>query len=65
VGKGETPYVQYAALCLETQKFANSINVPAWREEVILSAGQTYRHTMIIAFRSSSARRLARPLVSS
>jgi len=50
VGKGETPYGQHAALCLETQKFPNSINVPAWQEEVILRAGQTYRHTMVHRF---------------
>jgi len=50
VGKGETPYVQYAGLCLETQKFPNSINVPAWRKEVILSPGQTYHHTMVHRF---------------
>ena len=30
-GKGAT-YLQYAGLCLETQKFPNSINVPAWRD---------------------------------
>ena len=48
-GKGTT-YNQYAALCLETQKFPNSINVPAWREEVILKPGQTYKHTMVHKF---------------
>jgi aldose 1-epimerase len=48
-GKGVT-HVQYAGLCLESQKFPNSINVPAWREEVILKPGQTYKHTMIHKF---------------
>jgi aldose 1-epimerase len=48
-GKGAT-YVQYAGLCLETQKFPNAINVPAWRDQVILSAGQTYRHRMVHTF---------------
>ena len=48
-GKGAT-YVQHAALCLETQKFPNAINVPAWRNQVILRPGQTYRHRMIHAF---------------
>jgi aldose 1-epimerase len=48
-GKGHT-YKQYEAFCLETQKFPNSINVPAWRDEVILKPGQTYRHTMIHRF---------------
>ena len=45
-GKGAT-YVQHAALCLETQKFPNAINVPAWRDQVILRPGQTYRHVMV------------------
>jgi len=48
-GKGTT-YVQYAALCLETQKFPNAINVPAWQDQVILRPGQTYRHVMVHAF---------------
>jgi aldose 1-epimerase len=48
-GKGAT-YVQHAALCLETQKFPNAINVPAWRDQVVLRPGQTYRHRMVHAF---------------
>jgi aldose 1-epimerase len=48
-GKGVT-YNQHGALCLETQKFPNSINVPAWKQEVILKPGQTYRHTMVHRF---------------
>jgi len=48
-GKGAT-YGQYAALCLETQKFPNAINVPAWRDQVILRPGQMYRHLMIHTF---------------
>jgi aldose 1-epimerase len=48
-GKGVT-HVQYAGLCLETQKFPNSINVPAWKDEVILKPGATYKHTMIHKF---------------
>jgi aldose 1-epimerase len=48
-GKGVT-HVQYAGLCLETQKFPNSINVPAWKDEVILKPGTTYKHTMIHKF---------------
>ncbi|MBN2342507.1 MAG: galactose mutarotase [Deltaproteobacteria bacterium] len=48
-GKGHT-YQQYEAFCLETQKFPNSINVPAWRDEVILKPGQTYEHHMIHRF---------------
>jgi len=48
-GKGTT-YGQYAGLCLETQKFPNAINVPAWQDQVILRPGQTYRHLMIHKF---------------
>ncbi len=48
-GKGHV-YKQYEALCLETQTFPNSINVPAWRDEVILEPGQTYKHAMIHRF---------------
>jgi len=48
-GKGVT-HVQYSGLCLESQKFPNSINVPAWKEEVILKPGQTYKHTMVHKF---------------
>ena len=49
-GKGGATYVQHAGLCLETQKFPNAINIPAWRDQVILRPGQTYRHVMIHAF---------------
>ena len=48
-GKGAT-YVQHAALCLETQTFPNAINVPAWREQVILRPGRVYRHRMVHTF---------------
>jgi aldose 1-epimerase len=48
-GKG-VAQVQYAGLCLESQKFPNSINVPAWRSEVILKPGETYKQTMIHRF---------------
>jgi aldose 1-epimerase len=49
-GKGGTMYAQHAALCLETQKFPNAINVPAWRDQVIVRPGQIYRHRMVHAF---------------
>jgi len=49
VGKGAT-YVQYAALCLESQKFPNAINIPAWQDQAILRPGQTYRHVMVHTF---------------
>jgi len=41
---------QYAGLCLETQKFPNSVNVPAWRDEVILRPGKSYHHMMVHRF---------------
>jgi aldose 1-epimerase len=46
-GKGGVVYQQYTGICLESQKFPNSINVPAWKDEVILKPGATYKHTMI------------------
>jgi aldose 1-epimerase len=49
-GKGGTAYSQYSGLCLETQKFPNSINVPEWRNEVILAPGQGYKHVMVHRF---------------
>ena len=49
-GKGGVVYKQYTGLCLESQKFPNSINVPAWKDEVILKPGATYKHTMIHKF---------------
>ena len=49
-GKGGASYAQYDALCLESQKFPNSINVPAWKDAVVLKPGQTYRQTMVHGF---------------
>lgn len=48
-GKGVS-YPQYGGLCLETQRFPNAIDVPAWADQVILKPGQTYRHEMIHRF---------------
>lgn len=48
-GKGST-YDQYDGFCLETQKFPNAINVPAWKDQVILKPGQTYKHVMVHRF---------------
>jgi aldose 1-epimerase len=48
--KGGRSPAQYGALCLETQKVPNSINVPAWKNEVILRPGQAYKHVMIHRF---------------
>jgi len=51
-GKGAV-YAKHAGLCLETQKFPNAINVPAWRDQVVLEPGHTYEHTMIHHFTAS------------
>jgi aldose 1-epimerase len=48
-GKGAT-YEKYAGLCLETQKFPNAVNVPAWREQVWLRPGENYHHVMVHRF---------------
>jgi aldose 1-epimerase len=48
-GKGAV-FDQYAGFCLETQKFPNAINLPAWRDQVILRPGQTYEHVMVHRF---------------
>jgi aldose 1-epimerase len=49
-GKGGVVYQQYTGICLESQKFPNSVNVPAWKDEVFLKPGATYKHTMIHKF---------------
>lgn len=49
-GKGGASYPQYAAFCVETQRFPNSVNVPDWQSEVVLEPGRVYEHTMIHAF---------------
>ena len=51
-GKGGATYAQYAGLCLETQKFPNAVNVPGWRDQVILAPGRTYTHAMVLRFAS-------------
>jgi aldose 1-epimerase len=48
-GKGRS-HGRYAGLCLETQRFPNAINVPAWRDSVLVRPGETYRHLMVHRF---------------
>jgi aldose 1-epimerase len=48
-GKGAR-YPQHSGFCLETQKFPNAINVPAWAKQVVLEPGKTYEHTMVHRF---------------
>jgi len=35
---------------LETEKYPKAINVPAWKDQVILKPGQTYKHVMVHRF---------------
>jgi aldose 1-epimerase len=48
-GKG-VKYNQYDGLCLETHAWVNAINVPAWKDAVILKPGQTYKQAMVHRF---------------
>jgi aldose 1-epimerase len=48
-GKGRR-FTRHAAVCLETQAFPNAVNVPDWREQVLLEPGQTYRHVQVFRF---------------
>jgi aldose 1-epimerase len=50
-GKGAR-YERYAGFCLESQKFPYAINVPTWKNQVILRPGETYRHRMVHRFSS-------------
>jgi len=49
-GKGGKPYVRNSGVCLETQAFPNAINVPAWRDQVIVRPGKPYHHQMVHRF---------------
>jgi aldose 1-epimerase len=48
-GKGGVAYGRQAAICLETQRFPDSIHHPDW-PSTRLDPGQTYRHTMVHRF---------------
>lgn len=48
-GKGGVAYGKQAAICLETQKFPDSVHHPEW-PSTRLDPGQTYRHTMVHRF---------------
>lgn len=50
VGKGGQPYGKHAGVCLETQAFPNSVNVPEWEGQVIVTPQQEYTHTMVHRF---------------
>lgn len=50
VGKSGVRYARHAGLCLETQAFPNAINVPEWREQVLISPQKPYRHLLVHRF---------------
>jgi aldose 1-epimerase len=49
-GKGGVSYGKRCALCLETQYFPNSVNIPSFCQPVF-EAGETYRSTTIYKFK--------------
>ena len=51
-GKGGAHYERRCALCLETQYFPNSINIPEFVQP-IFEAGQPYHTTTIYRFQST------------
>ena len=48
-GKGGLKYPHRSGLCLETQHYPNSVNVPSF-PSTILEPGKTYRQTCVFAF---------------
>jgi aldose 1-epimerase len=48
-GKGDTVYAKHGGICLETQKYPDSIHHSDW-PTTRLNPGQTYRHTMVHRF---------------
>lgn len=49
-GKGGQRYGKHSGVCLETQAFPNSVNVPEWEGQVVLLPEQEYKHVMVIRF---------------
>lgn len=48
-GKDGVAYAKQAAICLETQKYPDSVHHPEW-PSMRLEPGRTYRHTMVHRF---------------
>jgi aldose 1-epimerase len=48
-GKGRV-HTLSSGLCLEPQAFPNAINVPGWRDQVILEPARIYRHEAVFGF---------------
>ncbi|CAN4086055.1 unnamed protein product [Withania somnifera] len=51
-GKGGFVYSKYAALCLETQGFPDSVNHPNFPSQIV-NPGETYEHIMVYRFTAS------------
>lgn len=49
VGKGGFVYKKYAALCLETQGFPDSVNHPNFPSQIV-NPGEVYKHIMVYRF---------------
>lgn len=51
-GKGGAVYKQYTGLCMEPQKFPDSVNKPEWRDvsNPVLRPGETYKQTTVYKF---------------
>lgn len=52
-GKGGYVYKKHAALCLETQKFPDSVNHPNFPSEIVYPA-KSYKHLMLYKFSTES-----------
>ncbi|KAJ2457785.1 hypothetical protein GGF42_002469 [Coemansia sp. RSA 2424] len=47
VGKYGKRYCNYAAVALETQRFVNAVNVPEYRDQVLLHPGNIFTHNVV------------------
>ncbi|KAJ1965281.1 hypothetical protein GGI12_000885 [Dipsacomyces acuminosporus] len=47
VGKGGTRYGNYAGVAFETQRFTNAVNIPKFRDQVVLRPGQIFTHSAV------------------
>jgi aldose 1-epimerase len=49
-GKGGFRYARHAGVCLETQAYPNAINVPEWKDQVLVSPEKPYKHVLVHRF---------------
>ncbi|KAJ2459050.1 hypothetical protein GGF42_001701 [Coemansia sp. RSA 2424] len=47
VGKYGKRYCNYAAVALETQRFVNAVNIPEYRDQVLLHPGNIFTHNVV------------------